>query len=170
VKAVIDSCFTFGFLVPVVDSFKERLAFVLYGKVDDARRAAVCGGDSARAEIVRSFGAAERQLQMRVWIDTAGDYEFSTCVDHVIGFHVESGADHRDALVLDEDVSVIIIDRRHNAAICYKRFHNYSYPQITQITQIQLKERIGVIRVICGLLFETCFGGGGIGGATSGLV
>ena len=52
VKAVIDRRFPFGFLVPVVDAFDQRLAFVLHGEVDDAGRATMRGRDRAGAKVV----------------------------------------------------------------------------------------------------------------------
>src|SRR6266550_3224304 len=51
-KAVVNRGFALCFLVPVIDSFNERFAFVLDGKVDDARCAAMRGGKCACAKIV----------------------------------------------------------------------------------------------------------------------
>ena len=52
VKAVIDCGLSFGFLVPVVDAFDQRLTFVLDGEVDDARCATVRGSDRSGAKVV----------------------------------------------------------------------------------------------------------------------
>jgi hypothetical protein len=52
VEAVVDRGFAFRLLVPVVDTFDQRLTFVLHGEVDDARGAAMRGCNGAGTKVV----------------------------------------------------------------------------------------------------------------------
>src|SRR5687767_933113 len=97
-ETVIDDGFAFSFLVPVVYAFDQRLAFVLYGEIDDRGGATVRGGDGAGVKVVRGLRAAEGQLHMRVWIDPTGDDEFARGVDCVIDLHIEALPDNRDEI------------------------------------------------------------------------
>src|SRR5437868_10513924 len=62
-----------------------------------------------------------------MWIDTAGNNELASGVDNTVRFHLQVRANDGDALVLNQNVSSIIIDRRHNAAILNECFHSYFF-------------------------------------------
>src|SRR5207253_10846804 len=108
-KAIVDRAFAFRLLVPVVDAFDQRLTFILHGKVYDRRRPAMRRRDRAGAKVVRSGGPTEGQLHVRVWIDAAGNYQFSARVDSHVSFHVELCADDGYSFAFDQKVGFIIV-------------------------------------------------------------
>ena len=59
------------------------------------------GGDCASAEIVRCLSSPERQLHMRVRVNSARNDEFSARIDDNISFHFERFADNRNRFVFD---------------------------------------------------------------------
>ena len=93
-ETIVDRCFAFGLLVPVVDAFDQRLTFVLHSEVDDAGGPAVSSSDCASAKVVGRLCATERKFHVRVWIDTTRNDELVCRVDHCVGFHFEFGADN----------------------------------------------------------------------------
>src|SRR5712664_4959090 len=93
-KPIVDCCLTFGFLVPVIDAFDKRLTFVLHSEVDDARGAAVCGGDCSGAKVIGSLSATERQLHVRVRIDATRDNKLTADINHAVDVHLELRPDN----------------------------------------------------------------------------
>ena len=63
----------FGLLHPVVGGVVERVAGVGDGEVDEGRDAAARAGAGAGAVVVGGDGAAERQLEVDVHVEHAGD-------------------------------------------------------------------------------------------------
>ncbi len=62
---------------------------------------------------------------MRVRIDAAGNHEFAGGVDSLVHLHLQARADDGDALVFDQNVGFVIIDRGHNTAVLDKSFHRF---------------------------------------------
>src|SRR6266850_1596884 len=108
-KPIVDCCLTFGFLVPVIDAFDKRLTFILHCEVDDARGAAVCGGDCSRVKVVGSLSATERQFHMRVWIDATRDNKLTAGINHAVDFYFELRPDYRYKFIFDQDVGFVIV-------------------------------------------------------------
>src|SRR5258705_13775654 len=103
-KPIVNCCLTFGLLMPVIDAFDKRLTFVLHSEVDDARGAAVCGGDCSRAKVVGCLSATERQFHVRVWINATGDYKLTAGINHAVDVHLELCPDYGYKFIFDQDV------------------------------------------------------------------
>jgi hypothetical protein len=57
-------------------------------------------------------------------IDATGDHEFSVGVQHLVRLHLEALPDNGDTLILDQNISLVIIDRSHHATVLDKGFHS----------------------------------------------
>ncbi len=66
---------------------------------------------------VGRFSAAEGQLHVRVRIDPAGNDELAGGVDRLVHLHLEVRADDGHALVFDQNIALVIVNRSHDAAI-----------------------------------------------------
>ena len=95
----------FGLLDPVVGGLVERFAGVGDGEVDDGGDAAARAGARAGAIVVGGDGAAERQLEMDVDVEHAGNDVVPARVDHLRALGVEAGAERGDLLAGDPDVA-----------------------------------------------------------------
>jgi hypothetical protein len=72
----------------------------------------------------------------------------------MVGFHFETGSNHRNPLILDQHIGPVIINRGYNAAILDKSLHRFLTTDYTDLI----------------LVLEARFGGGSVGGATGVLV
>ncbi len=125
VQAVVDARFAFGFLEPRVERVAHARAARLDGEIDDARRAAECGGAGAGFEIVGGSSAAEGHVKVRVNVDTAGHDVKAGGVDHVLaGARFEAGTHFRDAFAFDTHVSGFGLVGRDYRAVADEGAHN----------------------------------------------
>ena len=82
-------------LAPLLIRLDQVLLRIRDSKVDDHRRTAGKAGRSARVEVFGGDSSHERQLHMRVRIDTAGHDELATGIHHASAgwcFHVLADA------------------------------------------------------------------------------
>ena len=73
-EAVVDGAVALGLAVPIGQPVLHVLAEALHREVDDRGRAAPRGGARPGLEGVGGERAAERQLHVRVRVDTTGDH------------------------------------------------------------------------------------------------
>ena len=103
-EAVVDQGLAVGLGVPALEGLGEGLALALDAEVDVARCPATGRRALAGLEVVDRDRAAERHVEMRVWVDAARQHVLSRRVDRPLGRDVEIGADQQNPLALDEDV------------------------------------------------------------------
>ena len=101
---------------PVVDRVGEGRAVRLDDEVDVARRAAEGSRGLPRLDVVDRYCPAERHVEMRVGIDTAGKHVLPGCIDHSLGLEIERLTDQGDPLALDVDVTDVVVRSREDAA------------------------------------------------------
>jgi len=92
VERVVDERFALGLLHPVVGRVGERVAGVGDGEVDERGDTAACTGARAGPVVVRGDGAAERELEMDVHVEHAGDDVVVRGVDERRARSIERGA------------------------------------------------------------------------------
>src|SRR5205085_3219155 len=105
-----------GLAAPFLDRVGERRALRLDDEIDVASRAAERGRGLAGLDVVDRDRAAEGHVQVRVRVDTAWQHVLPGRVDRPVGLHVERLADQRDALVLDVDVTGVVVRRGDDSA------------------------------------------------------
>ncbi len=106
VEGVVDQRLPLGLPEPVVGGLAERFAGVGDGEVDHGGDAAPRARAGAGAVVVGRDGAAERQLEMDVHVEHAGQHVVAVGVDHVgARARLEVGAEGRDLLPRDADVA-----------------------------------------------------------------
>src|ERR1700746_3458032 len=74
-KRVVGHGLAVRLLHPGVEGMPQRLALVLNGKVNQRRRAAESRCARACLEIIGAGGASEGHVQMRVYVNAAGNNE-----------------------------------------------------------------------------------------------
>jgi hypothetical protein len=84
----------------------ERLLAVGNSEIDDGGDAAAGSGAGAGVPVVAGDGAAERQLQVDVYVEGAGQDVLAGRVDHLraVGLRGQARPDRRDSLAADGDV------------------------------------------------------------------
>src|SRR6266513_2362145 len=87
-KAVIDNGLTLGFGMPGLQSFSQRMATLLVGKIEDSGGTTTSGGDSARLKIIAGNGGGKRKLHMGVHINGTWKDVFIPGVKHCISLQV----------------------------------------------------------------------------------
>jgi hypothetical protein len=107
-----------AFFIHVSQAWCSVWPFVLDREVDDRGGAAEGGGDRPGGEVVGRVGPAERHVEVRVHVDAAGQHVLSGGIDRLVGVNVgERRSDDRDLFVLDQHVSLVLIDRSDNRAV-----------------------------------------------------
>ncbi|CAB4852090.1 unannotated protein [freshwater metagenome] len=107
VERVVDGALAVGLLVPCGQTLVHVLASALHGHVNDGGGAAPCGRSRAGFEGVAGERAAERQLHVRVHIDTAGDDVLAGSVDDAVDAlfgEVPGRAERADGLTVEQHV------------------------------------------------------------------
>src|SRR6266700_6753902 len=87
-KAVIDNGLTLGFSMPDLQSFSQRMAALLVGKIEDSGGATTGGGDSARLKIIAGNGGGQRKLHMGMHIYGTWKDVFIPGIKHCISLQV----------------------------------------------------------------------------------
>ena len=112
VVAHVDELLPLALGVPGVECLGERAPGRLDAEVDVTRGTAERCRDLARRDVVDRDGPAERHVEVRMRIDQSGEDVLARGVDDPVGIDVERLAEHRDALVLDEDVADVVVGGR----------------------------------------------------------
>src|SRR5262249_3720910 len=112
-----------GFREPGVEPLSQLLALVLHGEIDASRRTAEQRGTCASLEVVRSNRAAERQREVRVCVDAAGQDEQAARIDVRVTSLGEPCADRGDTAVFDAQVGGVAIGRGDDRAVADAEAH-----------------------------------------------
>jgi len=119
VKRVVDERLALGLLHPRVGGITQRAIRRRYGEVDHGGDAAACAGARARAVIVGGHGAAERQLEMDMDVEHAGDNVMPGGVHDVRAAGVESFAQGGDLFADDANVAGELTTRGNDVSVSY---------------------------------------------------
>ena len=118
VKRVVADGLARRFLHPCIESSAQGLALVLDGEVDERGGSAERSGACAGFKIIGAGGAAERHVEMRVYINAAGQNVLPFGVDYLL--HVlarKTLADGFDFAATDGDVAGVSVGRGDHAAV-----------------------------------------------------
>ena len=90
-KAVIDNGLTLGFSMPGLQSFSQRMAALLVGKIEDSGGTATGRSDSAGLKVIAGNGGGQRKLHMCMDINGTGKDVFTPGIKHYTGLHIGKG-------------------------------------------------------------------------------
>ena len=93
VVAHVDHLLAVRLAAPLLDRVRERGALWLDDEVDVAGRSAERRGRLPRLDVVDRHRAAERHVEMRMWVDAAGKHVLPGCIDYSLGLDIERLAD-----------------------------------------------------------------------------
>src|SRR5262249_6532489 len=92
-------------------------------KVDEGGRATYSCSAATSKKVITGRCRPARILQVCMRIHTAGKHHTASRVDDLGLSIVETTANRRNDAIHDEDISMIIVCRRDNAAILHQRVH-----------------------------------------------
>ena len=81
VEGVVDQRLALGTLMPVIDSFAERLLGVGDREIHQGRHSTARPGPGAAAVVVRRHSAAERHIEVHMHVDDPRQHEVTGRVD-----------------------------------------------------------------------------------------
>ena len=108
-ETIVDDRLPLRFSQPCVECPTHRRSLGLHGKVDDARGAAMGGGNGPGFKIVRRRGSAEGQIHVRMDVNTAGDDVSATRVDNLFCLNIKLAPDCGDGLPLNVDIRDVVL-------------------------------------------------------------
>ena len=82
-------------------------------------------GDSTGAEVVRRLCATEGQFHVSVGIDAAWNDQLAAGINVEVGFDVELSPDDGHNIVFDQNIRLVVVNRRDNAPIFDYGFQLY---------------------------------------------
>ena len=123
VVAHVDHLLAVGLRAPLVERGAEGGALGLNHEVDVAGRPTERGGGLAGLDVVDRDSAAERHVEVSVGVDTPRQDVLAARVDDLVGLDVEGLADEGDPLVLDEDVTDVVVGSRDHTTTSDQNRH-----------------------------------------------
>ncbi len=99
---------------------------MLHGEVDDGGGAAERGRPSAGLEVIGAGGAAKGHVHVGVGIHAAGDDQLALGIDDAVSLDFEAAANQGDGFILDEEIGLIVVHRRDDAAVTNQQRHRPS--------------------------------------------
>ena len=132
VQAVVDRGLAAGLPQPRVARRLERLAHSLHREVDDRGGAAERRGDGTRIKVVRRERPTERELHVGMHVDATRDHVLACRVDTFRARRLEILPDHRDLLVLDEDIGLVRVGGGHDRPVGDERLPHVALPSLAR--------------------------------------
>ena len=121
-KRVIADCLAGGFAHPRIEGLAQGLAFILNGKIDQRSGATESSGPGTRFKVVRTGGASEGHVEVRVDVDAPGQHEFAGGIQQLRSILSRKIlTDRPDPSIRNGNIGLVRIGRGHDGTVSNDR-------------------------------------------------